>query len=144
MKTYAHAVAPYMCTRKELLEVLSAFKDEDVVLPTGNIVAIYDTDNSVGLYRKSDIICIYDAYGEPISVTERLERKDYSFLEWWRMKRELKHKVATTPTEFDFFINVGFSRGYIDYTHYKEALSFYIKSQIENKEHKQLEDFDED
>lgn len=106
--TFEETVAFYKDTQKEIWE-------ENLT------ISLFDTGSDVGLFDKSDIICVYDKDTHlPMIVTERIFRKNYSKVEWYKMKRYLRYKLAIIKQELGFNIRVSFDKQFIDYIHYKE------------------------
>lgn len=84
-------------------------------------ISLANTLSNVGLFDKSDIIVAYDLDTHlPTIVTERIYRRNYTFKEWYRMRRYLKEKLKVIKQELGFNIRVSYSKDYIDYVHYKE------------------------
>src|SRR5574344_2935583 len=104
---------PYLASKSELMKKLTGYTVE--TWDKGNIVAFYDTDSSVGLFQKSDMICAYDEAGNPMIITERLSRKNCSFMYWHKTKRMLHSKVEHMKTELGYDMCVTFGHGYVDY-----------------------------
>lgn len=103
-------------------EVVNYYKNCDMeVWEETCTLALSNTDANVGLFDKSDIIAVYDIETHlPTILTERIYRKNYTFKEWWRMKRHLKSKMKIVKQELGFNLRVSYSSDYIDYIHYKE------------------------
>lgn len=84
-------------------------------------VGLYDTDETIGIFKHSDIIIKYDKdLAIPYLISERIYRYNYSFLEWFKLTRRLKHKAKVVGYELGFNIQISFNVNYIDYVHYKE------------------------
>lgn len=84
-------------------------------------ISLFDTDAETGLFSKSDIIVVYDKETcNPSIVTERIYKKNYSRIEWFKMKRYLRSKLSIIKQELGYNIRVSYNRDYIDYVHYKE------------------------
>ena len=106
--TFEETVAFYKDTQKEIWE-------ENLTISL--FYFVFD----VGLFDKSDITCVYDKDTHlPMIVTERIFRKNYSKVEWYKMKRYLRYKLAIIKQELGFNIRVSFDKQFIDYIHYKE------------------------
>lgn len=83
-------------------------------------VCMANTDATVGLFDKSDIICVYDENNQPSIITERIFRKNYTLRQWYHIKRILRDKCKWLGQELGYNIRVTVSTDYIDYIHYKE------------------------
>ena len=84
-------------------------------------ISLADTKADVGLFDKSDIIVAYNIETHlPTIVTERIYRCNYSWRDWYRMRKYLKEKLKVIKQELGFNIRVSYSKDYIDYVHYKE------------------------
>ncbi len=84
-------------------------------------LSLANTDASIGLFDKSDIIAVYDTKTHlPTIITERIFRRNYKYREWLKMKKCLKSKLKVVKQELGFNIRVSYSADYIDYIHYKE------------------------
>lgn len=84
-------------------------------------IALYDTDDTVGLFPNSDIIVVYDKESHnPMIVTERVFRKNYRFRDWFKFKSYLRKKLAIIKQELGYNIRVSYDADFIDYIHYKE------------------------
>ena len=86
------------------------------------LVTFYDTDNSVGMFRRSDFIICYNDDGYPVIITERIHRSNYSWFEWLALKRQLRAKHKNLFQEYGLDISIDFTHAnkYIDYTHFRE------------------------
>ena len=113
-RTFNNEVLPYLSDKQTLLNVLKEYNIER--WDESNMVAFYDTDSKVGLFSKSDMICIYDENDKPVSITERLHRKNCKLMYWLKTGRMLRNKVK----QMGFSMCVTFSHDYIDYTHFKQ------------------------
>ena len=120
MKGQVEELLPYLADRETLCKKLRSYSSDK--FQENTIIAFYDTDSKVGIFPKSDFICVYDIDGHPISVTERLVRKNYKFFEWIKIGRMLKAKIDNVKQELGFDLCVTFGYQYIDYTHYKDEL----------------------
>lgn len=84
-------------------------------------ITLSSTDANIGLFNKSDIIAVYDLETHlPTIITERIYRKNYSFMQWVNMKRYMRYKLRVVKHELGFNLKISYSRDYIDYVHYKE------------------------
>lgn len=103
-------------------ETVEFYKDTKMeIWEEARTISLFNTDVKTGLFDKSDIIVVYDAEDfRPTIITERIYRKNYTWNEWRKMKRYLRHKLSIIKQELGFNIRVSFSREYIDYVHYKE------------------------
>lgn len=103
-------------------ETVTFYKDTRMeIWEEAATISLFDTDVETGLFNKSDIIIVYDKETfAPTIVTERIYKKNYTKLEWLKMKRYLRSKLSIVKQELGFNIRVSFSREYIDYVHYKE------------------------
>lgn len=104
------------------LEVASFYKEcITEVWEESATICMADTDATVGLFDKSDIIVMFDKdTGEPMIVTERIYKENYTRIEWHRMKRYLNNMLKVIHTELGFNIKVSYTHNYIDFIHYKE------------------------
>lgn len=103
-------------------ETVEFYKDTEMeVWESAATISLINTDSSVGLFDLSDIIVVYDnETGSPSIVTERVYKKNYSFLEWLKLKRYMRNKTKIITQELGYNIRISYSRDYIDYVHYKE------------------------
>lgn len=103
-------------------EVVESYADEVTeVWYESATICLADTSEETGLFTKSDIIIMYDKNtSKPMIVTERVFRKNYSWWEWFRLKRFLRHKLSIIKCELGYNIKVTFAHDYLDYVHYKE------------------------
>lgn len=103
-------------------EVVEYYKETEMqVWEEAATISLIDTGADVGLFDMSDIIIVYDSQTfEPSIVTERIYKKNYTPLEWHRMKKYMKSKTKVVTQELGFNIRITYSRDYIDYVHYKE------------------------
>lgn len=103
-------------------EVVKQYKDTDMeVWEETCTIALSNTNANVGLFDKSDIIVVYDLETHlPTIITERIYSKNYTRREWFKMRRYMKHKTSIIKQELGFNIRISYSKGYIDYVHYKE------------------------
>lgn len=84
-------------------------------------ITLIDTTETVGLFDKSDIIIVYDKEThDPMIVTERVYKKNYSKRAWFKLKRYLKYKISIIKQELGFNVRISFDRDFVDYIHYKE------------------------
>ena len=114
-KTKAQQDAPYTMTFDELKEYLSDCKYEAIY--NNKLVSFIDTDNKVGMFRRSDFVILYGDDNKPISVTERIYRRNYSILEWLRMLWQLRIKSKFLYQEYGFDILISIRGTFIDYSH---------------------------
>ncbi len=112
----------------EVKELYADVAAKDVWEEASTIV-LYDTEEYVGLFPKSDIIIVYDNDGQPAIITERIFRKNYTVRQWFYLKRSLRSKLHYVTSEFGFNISFTFGHGYIDYVHYKEEWWEWAKRQ---------------
>lgn len=117
-RTFNNEILPYISDKQTLLETLKEYDVE--AWDESNMIAFYDTDSKVGLFSKSDMICIYDENNKPVSVTERLHRSNCTLRYWWKIGRMLRNKVKHVKQELGFSMCVTFSHDYIDYSHFKQ------------------------
>ncbi len=103
-------------------EVKKCYKDVagKEIWDDASTIVLYDTADYIGMFPKSDIIVVYNDNGEPVIVTERIFKKNYTRRQWFYLKRSLKAKLRYVTTEFGYSISISFGHGYIDYVHYKE------------------------
>jgi hypothetical protein len=103
-------------------EVVNYYKDTDMeVWEETCTIALSNTAAEVGLFDKSDIIAVYDLESHlPVIITERIYRENYTWNEWRKMKRYMRNKTSCIKQELGFNIRISYSKGYIDYVHYKE------------------------
>lgn len=83
-------------------------------------VCMAKTDNTVGLFANSDIICVYASDNTPSIVTERIYKRNYSWNQWRHIKKILRDKTKYIGQELGYNIRVTLGHDYIDYIHYKE------------------------
>lgn len=106
--TFAEVVDRYKCSNMEVWTETCT-------------LSLSDTDETIGLFGHSDIIAVYDIESHlPTIITERIYRKNYKFLQWYRMKKHLRSKLRIVTQELGFNIRISYGNGYIDYIHYKE------------------------
>lgn len=86
----------------------------------GRIISLTDTDNTIGLFECSDIIIAYSDNGEPNVVTERIYKRNYKGLDWFRVRTYLRTKTSVIKQELGYNISISFGKDFIDYVHYKE------------------------
>ena len=67
----------------------------------------------IGLYRDHETL-------EPMIVTERVFKRNYTRREWFKLKHYLKAKISVLKQELGFNIRISFDKDFIDYIHYKE------------------------
>lgn len=61
------------------------------------VISIRDSDNITGLFEKTDIIIQYDHDTLlPMVIAERVFRKNYSWLTYWRYKHQCKAKLKAS------------------------------------------------
>lgn len=103
-------------------ETVEFYQDENLeIWEEAATISLADTGPDVGLFDKSDIIVVYSKEDfKPSIVTERIYRRNYTWLEWFRLKRYLRNKLKVIKQELGFNIRVSYSFDYIDYVHYKE------------------------
>ena len=84
-------------------------------------ITLINTNLNVGLFDKSDIIVVYDAETFlPSIVTERIFKKNYSRMDWFKIRKYLKYKTSIIKQELGYNVRISFASDYIDYVHYKE------------------------
>lgn len=93
---------------------------EKEVWEESRTISLIDTDNTIGLFGKSDIIIAYDENGQPSVITERIYKRNYSLLNWLRIHFYLRTKISVIRQELGFNIAISFGAAYIDYIHYTE------------------------
>lgn len=118
VKDVQDTIMPYFATKKELLAELHRYTIDQY--PTGNIIAFYDTDDLIGLFKKSDVIIQYNDKDEPIMVTERLYERDCVERYWDKTIETLQAKLNNVNTELGFNVSISIDKDYIDYIHYKK------------------------
>ena len=103
-------------------EILMFYEDTKKEVWKENFtISLIDTDATVGLFDKSDIIIVYDHETlEPMIVTERVFKRNYTRREWFKLKHYLKAKISVLKQELGFNIRISFDKDFIDYIHYKE------------------------
>ena len=85
------------------------------------VLCIPEAGSSLNTDVKSDIIVVYDALTHlPSIITERLFRNNYSFSEWWKLKRYLQFKYRHIKHDNGYNLKIVFNREYADIIHYKE------------------------
>lgn len=89
-------------------------------LNTLRLISLPDLGETLGLFKLSDYIIMYDTDDMPVIVTERIHRKNFTWLEWMQINRVLRRKLKYQKAEYGFEISVTYTRNYIDYTNYKE------------------------
>ena len=102
----------------EAKEVFAPYITE--VFEKTKMLCLADTGDGIGLFRKSDIITVYDSDDMPVIVNERIFRSNYSLVEWLKIKRMLKKKLRYVKAELGFEISVSQTINYLDYVHFKE------------------------
>ena len=102
----------------EAKEVFAPYITE--VFEKTKTLCLADTGDGIGLFRKSDIITVYDSDDMPVIVNERIFRSNYSLVEWLKIKRMLKKKLRYVKAELGFEISVSQTINYLDYVHFKE------------------------
>ena len=106
-------------TFDEMFDIYTECKKE--IWEETKTVTLYDAPYTVGLFPKSDIIIVYDNDTlKPTIVTERLYRKDYTFVRWLKLKSYLRHKTKLIKQELGYNVRISYAKDYIDYVHYKE------------------------
>lgn len=90
------------------------------VFENTKMIYLEDTVDDIGLFRKSDIVIVYDNDDMPVIVNERIFRSNYSLAEWLKIKRMLKKKLRYVKAELGFEISVSQTINYLDYVHFKE------------------------
>lgn len=77
-----------------------------------------DTDSTCGYLEKSDVICVFeDKTGDLVSFVERVEKKDFSKLQLWRIRRKGKKLTKDCPFGYEGFM---WDRGeFIEFQFYK-------------------------
>lgn len=86
-----------------------------------NTLALFNTPESIGSFAVSDIIIVYNKDTHtPDIITERIYRKNYTVLQWFKIRRQLLYKSHNVMSEWGFNYSVTFSRNHIDSCHFRE------------------------
>lgn len=105
----------------EYHDMVRLYKGEMEIWDKAKTLSLIDTGPEVGLFDKSDIIIAYDQETDlPNIVTERIFSRNYTKVEWYKLRRNLLNKTKVITQELGFNIQISFGINYIDYIHYKE------------------------
>ena len=105
----------------EYHDMVRLYKGEMEIWDKAKTLSLIDTGPEVGLFDKSDIIIAYDQETDlPNIVTERIFSRNYTKVEWYKLRRNLLNKTKIITQELGFNIQISFGINYIDYIHYKE------------------------
>lgn len=105
----------------EYHDMVRLYKGEMEIWDKAKTLSLIDTGPEVGLFDKSDIIIAYDQETDlPNIVTERIFSRNYTKVEWYKLRRNLLNKTKVITQELGFNIQISFGINYLDYIHYKE------------------------
>mgnify|MGYP003416149836 CR=1 FL=1 len=105
----------------EYHDMVRLYKGEMEIWDKAKTLSLIDTGPEVGLFNKSDIIIAYDQETDlPNIVTERIFSRNYTKVEWYKLRRNLLNKTKVITQELGFNIQISFGINYLDYIHYKE------------------------
>lgn len=105
----------------EYHDMVRLYKGKMEIWDKAKTLSLIDTGKEVGLFDKSDIIIAYDQETDlPNIVTERIFSRNYTKVEWYKLRRNLLNKTKVITQELGFNIQISFGINYLDYIHYKE------------------------
>ena len=104
----------------EYHDMVRLYKGKMEIWDKAKTLSLIDTGPEVGLFNKSDIIIAYDQEDLPNIVTERIFSRNYTKVEWYKLRRNLLNKTKVITQELGFNIQISFGINYLDYIHYKE------------------------
>ena len=105
----------------EYHDMVRLYKGKMEIWDKAKTLSLIDTGAEVGLFDKSDIIIAYDQETDlPNIVTERIFSRNYTKVEWYKLRRNLLNKTKVITQELGFNIQISFGINYLDYIHYKE------------------------
>ena len=105
----------------EYHDMVRLYKGKMEIWDKAKTLSLIDTGKEVGLFDKSDIIIAYDQETDlPNIVTERIFSRNYTKIEWYKLRRNLLNKTKVITQELGFNIQISFGINYLDYIHYKE------------------------
>lgn len=105
----------------EYHDMVRLYKGKMEIWDKAKTLSLIDTGTEVGLFDKSDIIIAYDQETDlPNIVTERIFSRNYTKVEWYKLRRNLLNKTKVITQELGFNIQISFGINYLDYIHYKE------------------------
>lgn len=105
----------------EYHDMVRLYKGKMEIWDKAKTLSLIDTGKEVGLFDKSDIIIAYDQETDlPNIVTERIFSRNYTKVEWYKLRRHLLNKTKVITQELGFNIQISFGINYLDYIHYKE------------------------
>lgn len=105
----------------EYHDMVRLYKGKMEIWDKAKTLSLIDTGKEVGLFDKSDIIIAYDQETDlPNIVTERVFSRNYTKVEWYKLRRHLLNKTKVITQELGFNIQISFGINYLDYIHYKE------------------------
>ena len=83
-----------------------------------NILIFTDTDESIGLFDKSDAICVFEnRTGALVSVTERVDKKGLNIFQRLQKKLTKKSVMKKAPVGYECFV---YDKGaYFEYQYYR-------------------------